>query len=114
MVTPRKIGASPKNIKNLKQKNMNQEMKIQTLSLVAGTEACDARCPFCVSKMTPTHELGMREKAINELAFNEVCRQAFEGKVNTVMITGKGEPTLFPEQLSWYLAHLSRLENQHG
>ena len=93
---------------------MNTKMQMRTLCLEEGTEACDARCPFCVSRLTPTHDLGMREKGINGLALNEVCRQAFEGKVNTVMITGKGEPTLFPEQLSWYLAHLRRLENQHG
>lgn len=31
-------------------------MKIQTLSVVAGTEACNARCPFCVTGMTPAHE----------------------------------------------------------
>ncbi len=27
-------------------------MKIQTFSIVAGSEACNARCPFCISKMT--------------------------------------------------------------
>ena len=28
-------------------------MRIQTFSILAGSEACNARCPFCISKMTP-------------------------------------------------------------
>ena len=89
---------------------MNQETKIQTLSLVTGTEACDARCPFCISKMTPNHQLGLRQTEINFDAFSEVCRRAFEGRVETVMLTGKGEPTLFSEQLGQYLMHLAKSE----
>ena len=28
-------------------------MKINTLTAVVGTKACNARCPYCVSQMTP-------------------------------------------------------------
>lgn len=89
---------------------MNQESKIQTLSLVTGTEACDARCPFCISKMTPNHQLGVRQTEINLTAFTNVCQRAFIGKVETVMLTGKGEPTLFPDQLGQYLQLLKDAE----
>jgi len=29
-------------------------MRIQTMSIVAGTTACNARCAFCISRQSPT------------------------------------------------------------
>lgn len=75
-------------------------MHIQSLSVVVGTRACNANCPFCVSKMTgftqvdraprgdfSTYAKGTLQTAI-DLAIRSNC--------TTCLITGKGEPTLYP------------------
>lgn len=80
-------------------------MKTHTFSIVVGTNACNANCPYCVSKMTgpvpvPPH--------INWGRFNMACRiveQARDGLV-TVLLTGKGEPMLYPQQITDYLRQL--------
>jgi molybdenum cofactor biosynthesis enzyme MoaA len=86
-------------------------MKIQTFSIVAGSEACNASCPFCVSKMTVAN--GVPEgKApdVNWGRFEKACRLAQLSGVTTAMITGKGEPTLFPDQVSAYLHAMWRYQ----
>ncbi len=85
-------------------------MRFKTFSVVAGSEVCNARCPFCVSKMTPPNGLEAREPDVNWRNFNIAARLAKQSGVDTVMITGKGEPTLFPEQISKYLDALLRFE----
>jgi pyruvate-formate lyase-activating enzyme len=77
-------------------------MKIQTFSIVAGTRACDARCPFCVSKMTGFAELP-GSRAIDERNFRKAALLAERAGTTTVLFTGKGEPTLYPEEISEYL-----------
>lgn len=82
-------------------------MKIQTFSIVAGTEACNASCQFCVSKMTlPMGVPEKRPDPVDWRNFEKACLLAKESGTTTVMITGKGEPTLFPEQITEYLDHL--------
>lgn len=81
-------------------------MKIQTFSIVAGSEACNARCPFCVSKMTESHHLGVKEPEVRWRNFRKACELAARSGVTTAMITGKGEPTLFPGQITRYLEEL--------
>lgn len=81
-------------------------MRIQTFSIVAGSEACNARCPFCVSKMTVSHGLGLKEPEVCWRNFRKACRLAERNGVTTAMLTGKGEPTLFPDQLSQFLVEL--------
>ncbi|MBI5732521.1 radical SAM protein [Candidatus Jorgensenbacteria bacterium] len=81
-------------------------MKIQTFSILAGSEACNARCPFCVSKMTLplTEELeNLKEPEVNWRNFRIACALAKDSGVTTAMFTGKGEPTLFPGQITKYL-----------
>lgn len=82
-------------------------MRIQTFSVVAGSEACNARCPFCVSKMTPKQGLTLKLPEPNWRNFAKACLLAQKAQVTTVLVTGKGEPTLFPEQLTSYLEALS-------
>lgn len=77
-------------------------MKIQTFSIVAGTRACDAHCPFCVSKMTGFDELP-GGRGINERNFRKAALLAERAGTTTVLFTGKGEPTLYPEEISAYL-----------
>ena len=81
-------------------------MQIQTFSIVAGTAACNARCPFCISKMTPLmgiDELLTKDLPINEHKFRTACRLAWRAGCVTAMFTGKGEPTIYPKQITRYL-----------
>ena len=82
-------------------------MKFKTLSVLAGSEACNARCPFCVSKMTPPNGIAMKEPEVNWRNFDVAMKFAKYSGVDTAMITGKGEPTLFPKQVSSYLSKLN-------
>jgi molybdenum cofactor biosynthesis enzyme MoaA len=85
-------------------------MKIQTFSILAGSEACNARCPFCISKMTPPVGVTLEEPEVNWRNFRIACRLAERCDVTTAMLTGKGEPTLFPEQITKYLQALSEFQ----
>ncbi len=86
-------------------------MKIQTFSIIAGSEACNARCPFCVSKMTPSCGLDeLKEPEVNWRNFRIACMLAKQSGVTTAMFTGKGEPTLFPAQITTYLNRIEKYE----
>ena len=82
-------------------------MKIQTFTIVAGSEACNARCPYCVSRMTPDYDMDVALPEVNWRNFRIACRFAKDSGVTTVLLTGKGEPTLFPEQLGTFLQALA-------
>ncbi|MBI5148871.1 radical SAM protein [Candidatus Pacearchaeota archaeon] len=83
-------------------------MKIQTFSILAGTAACNASCPYCISKMTGKKRLIVSK--INWRNFHKACRLAEVNSVSTVLITGKGEPTLYPEQITDYLIHMKKYD----
>ena len=89
-------------------------MKIQTFSIVAGSAACNARCPFCVSKMTPPNGVEMREPDVNWDRFDIASSLALKGGCTTAMITSKGEPTLFPGQVSRFIRRLGEFRGQFG
>lgn len=82
-------------------------MKIQTFTIVVGTSACNASCPYCISRMTGK-ELGMKEPEVNWRNFEKACRLAQVNHVSTILLTGKGEPTLYPEQLTKFLEHMKK------
>lgn len=78
-------------------------MKIQTLSLVVDAP-CNAACPFCVSRMTgdaPKRDAVDVKAARRNL--DKAIMAAKIGGATTALITSKGEPTLNPEQVSWYI-----------
>jgi len=75
-------------------------MKIQTFSVVVGGKKCNAHCPYCVSKMTGKDDC---TEKINIRNFHKACQFAQMSGVSTVLLTGKGEPTLYPEHISKYL-----------
>ena len=79
---------------------------IESFSVICGTAACNADCPFCISKMTGISALGLKPQPINWRNFDKACLIAKEGGVRSVIITGKGEPTLFPDHVTDYLKHL--------
>ena len=85
-------------------------MKIRTFSIIAGSEACNARCPFCVSKMTPPLGMELKEPEVNWRNFEVACRFAKQNGVTTAMFTGKGEPTLFPRQITKFLYAMAKHE----
>ena len=80
-------------------------MKVQTLSIVVGTSACNAMCKGCVSKMTTAVSACSREEdAINKINGVANMRKSLlyakQCGVSTVLITGRGEPTLCPQGVS--------------
>jgi molybdenum cofactor biosynthesis enzyme MoaA len=83
-------------------------MKIQPFSIVVGSRACNAGCPFCVSHMTGFEEVPKRG-AIYVPNFEKACGLARLRQSTTVLMTGKGEPTLYPEEITEYLGLLQPL-----
>jgi len=81
-------------------------MKIQTLSIVVGSAACNARCPFCVSKMTPPNGVELKAPEPRWDRLQKALQFAEMMNVTTVILTGKGEPTLFPTQLLDYVTEV--------
>ena len=102
-------------------------MKISTLSIVIGNQACNAKCPFCVSRMTGFSEVRgkpiERERHLTVLDvqmaakgqyvepetmpnFENAVALAKLGGTTTVLLTGKGEPTLAPAEITRVLTAL--------
>jgi len=81
-------------------------MRIRTFSIIAGSMACNARCPFCVAGMTPANGIGPELPEVNWRNFRKACQLARDSGCTTAMITSKGEPTLFPDQITQFLEEL--------
>jgi molybdenum cofactor biosynthesis enzyme MoaA len=81
-------------------------MQIRTLSIVAGSMACNARCPGCIAGMTPKNGLNNKEPTVNWRNFKKACGFARDGGCSTAMITSKGEPTMFPDQITQFMEHM--------
>ena len=80
-------------------------MKFKMFSVIVGTECCIASCPFCVSGIKPNKE-NLEEPKINWRNLKIAANLANRSDIDTVMLTSRGEPTLFPEQITEYLKHL--------
>ena len=82
-------------------------MKFHSFSLVVGTRACNAGCPFCVSKMTDT---GGDLPSVNWDRFYAACDIAEAGMEGyaPVLLTGNGEPLLHPGMIDEYLGRLAQ------
>lgn len=80
-------------------------MGVQCMSVVVGNKACNAKCPFCVSKQTGGFEQLSRgrKRRINFLNLEEACVICGTARTPTLLLTGKGEPTLFPNEITEYL-----------
>lgn len=81
-------------------------MKFQTMSLLAGNHICNAACPFCVSRMTDANGID-KASTINRINLKKAIQLAHLGGVTSVIITGKGEPTLYPNHVLEYLIELN-------
>ncbi len=73
-------------------------MKIQTASICLPA-GCNAQCPYCVSAMTPSCPIETNEQKLND-NFKVFCKLADKSDVTTTIITGKGEPTLYPSMIT--------------
>ena len=73
---------------------------VQTYSVLVGTTACNAKCPFCISQMTPKCGMGNKAEDLNVRNLKKGGLIAKEYGATTALITGKGEPTLYPEQVT--------------
>lgn len=91
-------------------------MKFNTFCVVAGNQVCTARCKWCVSSMTPAQGVGFGKAGeISRDIFRMACRLAMQSRLDTVRITGKGEPTIFPQQITEYLRVLrSYMKSRSG
>ena len=78
-------------------------MKTHTFSIVVGDQRCNADCPFCISKMTASEFSPFTN--FDEGRFERCCRivEQMKDGLLTVLLTGQGEPLLFPEQITRYL-----------
>ncbi len=81
-------------------------MKSNTFSIVIGDDKCNANCPFCVAKMTgqcgeASIDMGRLDKACM------IAKSASNGLLTT-LLTGKGEPMLYPDQIGLVLNTLQR------
>jgi len=83
-------------------------MRVRTFAIVAGSKACNGSCPFCVAKMTPSCGVSLEKTEFNWRNFNKAALLAERDGSTTVLITGKGEPTLFPDQISQILTELQK------
>ncbi len=90
--------------------NVANIKEVQTFSIVAGTMRCNARCLYCVSKMTtpPDEYILMNYPHIDWERFREACDIAVKANAGTVLFTGKGEPALYPQQIDDYLKFLAK------
>lgn len=82
-------------------------MKFKLFSVIVGTEACIASCPFCVSREN-INKNNSKARDINFRNFEIAANLANRSGVDTVMLTSRGEPLLFPDQISEYLKHLKK------
>lgn len=68
---------------------------VQTYSVCVGGSACNATCPYCVSRMTNQIEYCELDR-VNLIRGAELARLYGAG---TLLITGKGEPTIYRKDL---------------
>lgn len=80
---------------------------ISTYSIIAGNMRCPNDCPICISKMTPNHGIGHEDMEFNWAKFKKATRIAATRGARNVLITGKGEPTLFPDLVGKILVELA-------
>jgi len=80
--------------------------KVLTYTIIAGSKACTHDCPICISKMTPDFGIGPELPDVNWDRFRKATTIALNHGAENVLLTGKGEPTLFPGQITRFLIGL--------
>lgn len=82
-----------------------------TFSVSVGSEACNAGCPYCSASMTPPVGPVEQRFKLGEVGrmlecMGKAAQFARSAGIKTVLITGKGEPTLAPAEISLVLQQL--------
>ena len=73
---------------------------VKTYSVCVGNRVCNAKCPFCIARMTGTAGVEPGEApVIDPVRLRKGAELAKHLGATTALITGKGEPTLWPERL---------------
>ena len=73
---------------------------VKTYSVCVGNRACNAACPFCVARMTGT--AGTKygpPPPIDSMRLRKGAELAKMLGATTALLTGKGEPLMWPERL---------------
>jgi molybdenum cofactor biosynthesis enzyme MoaA len=60
--------------------------------------------------MTPRQGVDFNLKPVNWINFDKACRLSQINNVSTVLFTGKGEPTLYPDQLTEFLKNMKKFD----
>ena len=81
---------------------------ISTYTIIAGNMKCPNNCPVCISKMTPSHGIGYDDVKFNWPKFGKANQIAVMRGARNVLITGKGEPTLYPDMITTILNDLPK------
>lgn len=82
-------------------------MRFDMLHVVVGDSKCNAKCPFCVSGNK--HMDAFNGQVINHVSLNIVKRMAEISGIQKAIITGKGEPMLYPDTVLKYGLELSEV-----
>lgn len=93
---------------------------VSSMSIVIGDAVrsrCDGHCPFCISRCS--NALGIHAKGVDEHLidwntvmpkFRAACRFAKATGVTNILLTGRGEPTMYEQEISRYLEELAPYE----
>ena len=80
---------------------------ISTYTIIAGNMRCPNKCPVCISKMTPRYGITYDNDLVFDFTkFRKATQIAIMRGARNVLITGKGEPTLYPTQIHKILTEL--------
>lgn len=78
-------------------------MNVESLRLTIGGYNCNAKCPFCITKVVGVKN---KEPEMNWQRFNVACNYSKLGGAKSVIISSLGEPTLYPKQINEILTKL--------
>lgn len=93
---------------------------ISSMSIVIGDAVrsrCDGHCPFCISRCS--NALGIHADSVDKHLidwstvmpkFRAACRFAKTAGVTNILLTGRGEPTMYEDEISRYLVELAPYE----
>lgn len=90
---------------------------VSSMSIVIGDAVrsrCNGRCPFCCARLSNATGLSASDfdqHLINwgktHLKLDAACRFAKTTGVTNILLTGRGEPTLYPNEIDEYLVRLN-------
>lgn len=85
---------------------MGNDLKAENLTISVKNNGCDKNCPYCISKMTGHNKYN---KFLVERNLAKVKRIAHLAEVTNVLITGKGEPMMSPEEVFSMIREFNKL-----